>query len=357
MTELTLSDIEPGIVGGMLLSAGGSGRSRVEKDRNYGALACQNGPIPLISTTALQGKDQVMIASGVGAPGGGKLLVHPGHSIAAAKELVRAVGRKPDAVMPGHVPGLYAWLVASELSIPMLDAATNGRGHPTVKMGSLGLSSRPDSLFYQAGSGDNVRLCVHGNTLITSALMRAAAVQNGGLIMAARGYFDAALVEEAGAVGAITYQIGLGRSVMDAGASASARLAAAVAFTKGQVLAVGPVLANTVAYRDGFDIGQLTVRCEQSKKDIVFGVCNEFMTAEHEGTRIATFPDLIASLDAVSGDVIAISEAKVGTEVAIFAASKRALPMGSGLFDPTIYPDVERLLGQELAAFALDRTV
>lgn len=297
-----------------------------------------------------------MIASGVGAPGGGKSLVNPGHSVAAAKELVRALGRMPDAVMPGHVPGMYAWLVASELSIPVLDAATNGRGHPTVKMGSLGLSSRPDVLFYQAGSGDNVRLSVYGNALITSTLMRAAAVQNGGLIMAARGYFDAALVEEAGAVGAISYQIGLGRAVMDAGTSANGRLEAAVAYTKGEILAVGPVLANTVSYREGFDVGELTVRCEQSNRNIVFGVCNEFMTAEHDGIRIATFPDLIASFDAVSGDVIAISEASVGTEVAIFAASKRSLPMGSGLFDPTIYPDVERLLGQELAAFALDRS-
>jgi len=352
---LSQGDVERAIIGGMLLSAGGSGKARVEKDRTFGELACRGRPVSLISLEELGRDHEIMVASGVGAPGGAKSFVSPDHSRAASEELVRAIGHAPDAVMPGHVPGMYAWLAAASLSVPLLDAACNGRGHPTVKMGSLGLSSRPEVLFHQAGAGTNVRICVRGNTIITSALMRAAAVQNGGLLMAARGYFASDLVREAGAPGAITYQLGLGKAVAQAGPSADARLQAALGFTGGRVLALGPVISNTVSYREGFDVGEVTVRCEQSGCDVVFGVCNEFMTAEAAGQRLSTFPDLIASMDAVSGDAIAISEMTVGKEVAILAASKRSIPMGSGLFDPSIYPDIEKLMGCELAHFALDR--
>jgi DUF917 family protein len=223
-------------------------------------------------------------------------------------------------------------------------------------MGSLGLSSRGDVQFHQSGSGEKLKISVYGNTLVTSHLMRAAAVQNGGLIMAARGYFEASLIRSAGAMGAISYQIGLGRSVLEAGASAQARLDAAVKFTSGKTLAVGSVTSNTVAYRDGFDVGEVTVHCDLTDTDVVLGVCNEFMTADSSGGRIATFPDLIASMDPVSGEAMAISEMPVGKEVAVFSASKRSLPMGTGIFDPSIYPDVERTLNKDLARYALDAT-
>src|SRR4051794_23669521 len=182
VVELSQGDVERAIIGGMLLSAGGSGKARVEKDRTFGELACRGRPVSLISLEELGRDHEIMVASGVGAPGGAKSFVSPDHSRAASEELVRAIGHAPDAVMPGHVPGMYAWLAAASLSVPLLDAACNGRGHPTVKMGSLGLSSRPDVRLFQSGVGDNVSVTVNGNALVTSALMRAAAVQNGGVM-------------------------------------------------------------------------------------------------------------------------------------------------------------------------------
>jgi hypothetical protein len=52
---------------------------------------------------------------------------------------------QPPITSPVHVPGMYAWLVAAELGIALADAACNGRGHPTVKMGSRrnGMHPRP----------------------------------------------------------------------------------------------------------------------------------------------------------------------------------------------------------------------
>lgn len=351
--SLTLDDIAPAIIGGMLLSAGGSGKGRAEKDRRFGEMACALGPIRLARMEQLDPQTDVVVATAVGAPGGGKNLANPDHSILAAQQLIDAGKLNPGAVIPGHVPGMYGWLVAAALGIPLLDAACNGRGHPTVKMGSLGLSSRPDVLLFQSGVGDNVRITVHGNTLVTSQMMRAAAVQNGGLIMACRGPLKASLIQSAGALGAIGYQLALGRVALDAGPSAAARIEAVLHFTGGRLLAEGSVAANTVSYRDGFDVGEVTVR-DANGTELTLGVCNEFMTAEADGERIATFPDLIAAMDPNSGEVLAVSELLPRTPVVIFAVSKRNLPMGAGIFDPAVYPDVERTMNTELARYALD---
>lgn len=353
-TVLTPADIDAAIVGGMLLSAGGSGKGRVAKDRRFGEAAFALGPVRLVTMDRVKAQADVLVATAVGAPGGAKHLVNPEYSVRAARQLLAAAGTQASGVIPGHVPGLYAWLVSAALDIPLLDAACNGRGHPTVKMGSLGLSSQPAVRFFQSGVGDNVSITVNGNAVVTSTLMRAAAVQNGGLIMACRGPLPAQLVRAAGAMGAISYQLGLGRAVIEGGSSGREKLNAALRFSKGRLLVAGKVVANTVAYRDGFDVGSVTVRSDASGSEVRLGVCNEFMLAEADGKRIATFPDLMAAMDPKTGEVLAISEMPEGTPVTLFAVSKRDLPMGSGIYDPAVYPDVEQALGAPLAHYALD---
>ena len=355
MTDsLTPVDLEPAIVGGMLLSAGGSGKGRVAKDRLFGEAAFALGPVRLAAMDSIDSQAGILVATAVGAPGGGKHLANPDYSVRAARQLLAAAGTEAGGVIPGHVPGIYAWLVAAALGVPLLDAACNGRGHPTVKMGSLGLSSQPAVRLFQSGVGDNVSITVNGNAVVTSALMRAAAVQNGGLIMACRGPLTASLIRSAGAMGAISYQLGLGRAVIGAGPSGQAKAEAALRFTRGRLLATGPVVSNTVTYCEGFDVGMVTVRDASSGSEIKLGVCNEFMMAQADGQRIATFPDLIAAMDPQSGEVLAISELPEGTPVTVFAVSKRDLPMGSGIYDPAVYPDVEQAIGAPLARYALD---
>ncbi len=353
-TRLSRDDVWPAVLGGLVLSAGGSGKERGRRDRSFGELAMANGSLELAPVSSLAGDDAILVATGVGAPGQGAHMPNPEHSLLAARQLIAAAGTQPRGIIPGHVPGLYAWVMAAALEVPLLDAACNGRGHPTVMMGSLGLASRPDVQLYQSGAGDKVRITVHGNTVVTSALMRAASVQNGGLIMACRGPLPASLVTEAGALGAIGYQLALGRAIVDAGSSGDAVIEAILRQTRGRILVQGEVLANSVAYKDGFDVGQVTVRASTSATEVALGVCNEYMFAESDGKRLATFPDLVATLDPATGGVLAIRELKPGTPVVAIATSKRNLPLGAGIFDPAVYPDVEAALGAGLAHYALD---
>jgi DUF917 family protein len=340
LEKLTRASIDPALLGGLLLSAGGSGRDAIARNRRLAELACENSPLRVAQIDHLRGDQDVIVATAVGAPGGSKRLVEPVDSVRSAQALVSASGCRPAAVMPGHVPGMYAWLVAAELGIALADAACNGRGHPTVKMGSLGLAARDDVTIFQACNGARLSVVAEGSSTVTANVMRAAAVQNDGLVMAARGPLKVDFVRQKAALGAISYQLALGDAMLAAGPVGGARVDAAIAFTRGRALAIG------------FDIGHVVIRSREG--ELVLGVYNEFMTAEREGVRLATFPDLIASLDPDSGEPIAISEMRPGSRVAVLAASKRNFPLGAGVLDASVYHEVEFDMGAEIARFALD---
>ena len=117
---------------------------------------------------------------------------------------------------------------------------------------------------------------------------------------------NAGFIKENGAAGAITFQLDLGRAML--AADGADRVRATVDFLGGELLVEGEVTENTVTYGGGFDLGQMKVR--GGKGEAVLGVYNEFMTADFGGKRVATFPDMIGTLDPQTGDVVSISESQ-----------------------------------------------
>jgi len=350
--------LEAALEAGLLLSAGGSGRASVARHRKIGEAALESGEVRFAAVSELQDDDQLIVATGVGAPGQARKNVGPQDCVEAAKLLVRSTGIKPAGIIPGHVPGFYAWLQAAVMQVPVIDVAANGRGHPTVKMGGMGYAGRPDLMITQAGSGGRaedgslVRVVAEGNIVVTSNIMRQAAVQNGGLIMAARGPLPVSWVRVHGAVGAISFQLELGRRMLDAGNDAERRIEAVVAATGGVLAGIGEVSMKSVLYDQGFETGEIRIRSERG--ELVVGVCNEYMTLTCGDERLATFPDLIATVDPRNGAPLAISELEPCSPVAVIAASKRNFPIGSGVLDPNVYPEIEERMGIEIARYALD---
>lgn len=343
------ADLEAAILGGLVLSAGGSGRSSAARHRRLGEAALAYGAVAFASLDEFDDDDALLVSTAVGAPGQGKANTEPRDAVEAAHAVLAASGVDPAGVIPGHVPGLYAWVIASALGIPVVDAATNGRAHPTVMMGGMGLASRPEVTLWQAGSagGDApLSVLVHGDLVKTTAVMLAASMQNGGMINAVRGPFSAGFVRSSGAPGAIAFAHGLGAAML--GASGPSRIRAAADYLKGETHS-GEVVANEVAYRNGFDVGRVSVRCVRGM--LVLGVYNELMTATLDGKRIATFPDMLATFDAASGEPIAVSELKAGSDAAIVIAPRSSIPLGAGVFDPVVYPEVELAMGEELARY------
>jgi DUF917 family protein len=350
---LTADDVEAGLVGGLFLSAGGSGRNAVDKNRGLARMALDYGGARLVGLDELDPDSTIITATAVGAPGFANWAIKPRDAINAARRLIEKLDRPPVGVICGHVPGFNAWLVAAALGLDYIDAASNGRGHPTVKMGGMGLASRLDlSITQIASSGSKPEksefvILAEGDIVRTSNMMRQAAVINGGLIYAARGPLTAGFIRENGAAGAITFQLELGRAML--AASGADRVRATVGYLGGELLVDGEVIANSVAYGGGFDVGQMTVRGKSG--EAVLGVYNEFMTADFAGKRVATFPDMIGTLDPESGEVVSISESRPGSRVAVIIAHRSKFPVGKGALDPAVFPEVEQAMGVDMRSY------
>jgi uncharacterized protein len=350
---LSADDLEAGLVGGLFLSAGGSGKRAVEKNRGLGRMALEYGGVRLVGLDQLDPGAIVITATAVGAPGFANWAIRPRDAINSARRLVEQLDKPPVGVICGHVPGFNAWLVAAALGLDYVDAAANGRGHPTVKMGGMGLASRLDlSITQVACSGSAAEqsefaIVAKGDIVRTSNVMRQAAVINGGLIYAARGPLTAGFIKENGAAGAITFQLDLGRAML--AAEGADRIGATVEFLGGELLVEGEVTQNNVTYGGGFDLGQMIVR--GGNGDAVLGVYNEFMTADFRDKRVATFPDMIGTLDPQTGEPVSISESQPGSRVAVIIAHRSKFPIGKGALDPAVFPEVEKAMNVDLQSY------
>ena len=120
-------------------------------------------------------------------------------------------------------------------------------------------------------------------------------------------------------------------------------------FLGGELLVEGEVVTNDVTYGGGFDLGRMVVRGAEGEATL--GVYNEFMTADIDGKRVATFPDMIGTLDPETGDVVSISESKAGARVAVIIAHRSKFPVGKGALDPAVFPEVEQAMGVDMRSY------
>src|SRR5690606_343534 len=104
--------------------------------------------------------------------------------------------------------------------------------------------------------------------------------------------------------------------------------------------------------KDAFDIG--TVTLGKGSRAVTLHVMNEYMAVDDAGgTRLATFPDVITTLDK-TGAPLSVGELEVGMEIHVLHVPKTIIPLASSVLDPTVYPYVEQAMGIELARYALD---
>ena len=105
--------------------------------------------------------------------------------------------------------------------------------------------------------------------------------------------------------------------------------------------------------QEAFDIGTITVG--SGAKARVLHVMNEFMAVVGaDGARLATYPDVIATLDD-EGVPVSSGHIKVGMRLRILRVSKDKLPLSSSITDPSVYPVVEKALGINISNYALGR--
>jgi uncharacterized protein len=102
-----------------------------------------------------------------------------------------------------------------------------------------------------------------------------------------------------------------------------------------------------------FDVGVIEIGEGANKRRI--HVMNEHIAVEDvDGKRIATYPDVITTLD-TDGDPLSAGKVREGMEVLIFHVPKNLIPLSSSISDPAVYPPVEKALGINISNYALGK--
>ncbi|NJD18158.1 MAG: DUF917 family protein [Gemmatimonadetes bacterium] len=351
--HLTLRSVETAAWGGAFLGGGGGGWPA--DGLANGLRALEVGEPRLVPLGELDPEALVVTVSMVGAPAAPERFVRPEDFVEAVTVLNERLGGRIGALIAsenGGTASLNGWLQSALTGIPVADAACDGRAHPTGVMGSMGLDLDPAYLSIQCAVGGNpaigrrVRTVVEGALGACDRLVRDASVAAGGLVAVARNPVAPAFVSENGAPGAITQAMALGEVILATRPEGGEAVAAALAAeTGGRSLARGPGRDYLLRTVGGYDVGQLHVA------DVEFTFWNEYMTAERGGERLATFPDLVSTLDAATGDPVVTAELADGRELVVLAVPKARLLLGAGVRRPECLAPAEAAVGQSLAAF------
>ena len=113
-----------------------------------------------------------------------------------------------------------------------------------------------------------------------------------------------------------------------------------------RVLAKGRIENYDLKMEGGLDVGRLDVAGENGRVSLTF--FNEYMLAEQDGVRLATFPDLICTLDANTGEAISTAEATNGREAYALVIPKERLILGAGMRQRSLFREVEELIHKDM---------
>ncbi|MCX5520738.1 DUF917 family protein [Kaistia defluvii] len=360
---LTEKDVEPAVRGGSVYAAGGGGWA--DHGRMLGLAAVRIGKPELVSVDELDKNDWVATAAAIGAPAGTTQWEMQGVDyVHAVRLLQEALGEPLAALMVGQngrSSTLNGWLPSAILGTKVLDAVGDIRAHPTGDMGSIGLAASPEPMIQTAVGGnraDNryIELVVRGATAKVSPILRTASDMSGGFIASARNPVRASYVRKNAALGGISMALALGEAIVAAdgkGAgkgSGTAVIDAICKVTGGHIAVSGRIARKDVVYTNAaFDIG--TVVIGAGDKATTLHVMNEYMAIDDAGgTRLATFPDVITTLDK-DGEPLSVGQLHVGMTVHVLHVPGAILPLSAGVLDPSVYPPVEAAMGIELARY------
>ncbi|HKU99544.1 MAG TPA: DUF917 family protein, partial [Vineibacter sp.] len=222
--NLTSDDLEAAIWGGAILGGGGGGL--IESGERAARLALQVGTPQLWSADEFAGDATTATVALIGAPAAPHPHVAPAHLLRTIELLRRELPPGLDLVAlhaneNGAETTVNGWFHAAMTGLPVIDLACNGRAHPTSVMGALGLHTLADYRSvqsYAGGAPDRyIEGVASGRLEKTSAIVRRASVEAGGLVAAARNPVSVRYAREHGVPGAISDAIALGRRYLDGG--------------------------------------------------------------------------------------------------------------------------------------------
>lgn len=303
MRKIGLEEIEDIALGASLLGAGGGGDPYIGKLMAITAVR-ECGPVTLLDPEEVP-EDALVVPIGMmGAP---TVLAEKGigsNEIGQLNDMVRRqFGRPADAFMcteAGGVNSMMPICASARLGIPLADADGMGRAFPELQMETMtigGISASPVALVDEKG---NEVLLNAGDNRWAEELARACAVQCGGNVCVCMYAMDGAAFRKYSVFRTLSRCRELGQLIRTVkGAKdrtpeeAFLRGCGAFLLFRGKIT---DVLRRTAG---AFNRGQVLIdgfgSCKGSSARVTFQ--NENLTAEVDGTLLATVPDLICLVD------------------------------------------------------------
>jgi len=360
MAKLVLNQdlVEAAVVGGSFYGGGGGGA--LSTGRDMGKLAVTLGDPYLVDITDVPDDAVLLTVSAVGAPAAKGSHAKAYHYLKAVEISIKNTGLQVYGFITNECGGLATvngWVQSAGFGLPVVDVPCNGRAHPTGLMGSMGLHKVPSYVSIQVAVGGShelgtyVEVIVKGKIQQAANIIRQAAVQAGGLVAVARNPVRAAYARDHAAPGAVNQCIKVGKAMLEAlKRSPLEAIEAAAETAGGKIVGKGKVVQKELQTTGGFDVGRIVV---DDGSDLSFW--NEYMTLEKHGSRIATFPDLIVTLDCSTGLPVSSAEIQTSQEVAVVVVPKKNLILGAGVKDEDLYQVVEKITGKEIIRYTFNQ--
>lgn len=348
MTKTSMNDelMEQAVYGGAILGGGGGGW--IKDGLQKGKLALEIGEVSLTTIDELDVKDHVACVALVGAPAAKNQYVNAKQLYSTVNLLQRNYHSSISALMTnenGASTTVNGWIQSALTGLPVLDAPCNGRAHPTGSMGALNLSEVEDYVSYQAAAGGKAEYEISGYVKgcldYTSNVIRQMSVEAGGMVGVARNPVKVDYIQKHAAVGGISQAISVGEVFLKEENPLN-KVEAVATVLQGRVIKVGKVHHYSLITKGGFDVGELYV------DDLQLTFWNEYMTAEENGERKGTFPDLLMTFDAETGIPLVSAEIQDGAKIAVISVPKEQLLLSSTMSNNVLLEKIQSVINKRV---------
>ena len=342
------------IYGGLFLGGGGGGSLAGGLEVLEQAL--KHGVIKLSTIEEFDKDDIIVTASLVGSPASKEKFIGENH-YGQVYELFNKIYDGEIAGIMTNEMGAQAvtngWIAAAMTGLPFLSSACNGRAHPTGAMGSMGLSTKRDYVTLQAGlGGKGVRetsIVTEGSIKATSELIVRGSMEAGGFLTVLRNPASIDYLKDNAAINCLNHAIDVGQVFMDNLGNPDEIVSGLEKLLDLEFVCQGQISQYDLITKDGLDVGSLCVEGQEGSHDLTFW--NEYISFDHEGQRLASFPDLIAILDSESGLPIISAELELGRNVILVNVKKEKIILGKSMYDMDLLSQVEQVIGIDLVKY------
>lgn len=354
MIELTKNIGNDMLLGGWFLGGGGGGLP--EDGQEILELALETGRVRFAEAQSLDPGSLVITASLVGAPSSAGAYIGRQH-YREVYDLFCRHARISAAAFITNETGAHSitngWVISALTGIPVVDAACNGRAHPTGVMGAMGLHREKGYRSLQAAAGGRtgceIQVSAAGTVEGASAMIRSAAVQAGGYVTVLRNPVTAGYLRDKGAIGCVSQAMQIGKRWRESMGTLPCLLAMLETTLDCRVLGQGRVTGLRMEITGGFDVGRFQLETGSVPLEIAF--MNEYLTAEAGGKRLSTFPELIAVIDTDKRLPVCSAQLKNGMDAAVVAAPVSSLRLGAAMWDPELLLPCEQAVHKDLRPY------